>query len=83
MTWPKTGTTHYHAQLGLQGKGRAIKVLVVCYIVWLDPSYPIKVRRGLRACARCEGLVPCYVQDGYQAQAQYSFKSTVNDKTKA
>ena len=27
----KTGATHYHAQLGLPDKGRAIKGLVVCY----------------------------------------------------
>ncbi len=26
---------HYHAQLGLLDKGRAIKGLVVCYVVWL------------------------------------------------
>ena len=25
MPWPKTGVTHYHAQLGLSDKGRAIK----------------------------------------------------------
>ena len=31
MHWPKTGATHYHAQLGLPDKGRAIKGLVVCY----------------------------------------------------
>ena len=32
MPWlQKTGTTHYHAQLGLPDKGRAIKGLVVCY----------------------------------------------------
>ena len=29
MTWPKTGATHYHAQLGIPDKGRAIKELVV------------------------------------------------------
>ena len=27
--WPKTGATHYHAQLELPGKGREIKGLVV------------------------------------------------------
>ncbi len=27
MPWPKIGATHYHAQLGLPDKGRAIKVL--------------------------------------------------------
>ncbi len=32
MPWSqkKTGATHYHAQLGLQDKGRTIKGLVVC-----------------------------------------------------
>ncbi len=30
MPWPQTGTTRYHAQLGLPNKGRAIKELVVC-----------------------------------------------------
>ncbi len=28
-----TGTTHYHAQLGLPDRGRKIKGLVVCYVV--------------------------------------------------
>ncbi len=32
MPWPpKTGATHYHEQLGLPDKGRAIKGLVVCW----------------------------------------------------
>ena len=35
MSYPKTGATHYHGQLRLMDKGRAIKGLVVCYIVWL------------------------------------------------
>ena len=30
MPWPQTGATHYHVQLGLPDKGRAIKELVVC-----------------------------------------------------
>ncbi len=30
MPWPKTGANHYHAQLELPHKGRAIKGLVVC-----------------------------------------------------
>ncbi len=30
MPWPRTGETHYHAQLGLPDKGRAIKAFVVC-----------------------------------------------------
>ena len=29
MSWPKTGATHYYAQLELPDKGRAIKKLVV------------------------------------------------------
>ena len=28
--FPKTGKTHYHAQLGRPDKGRAIKELIVC-----------------------------------------------------
>ncbi len=30
MPWPKTGATHYHAQLGLPDKRRAIKGFLVC-----------------------------------------------------
>ena len=32
MPWSKT---YYNAQLGLPDKGRTIKVLVICYVVWL------------------------------------------------
>ena len=35
MPWPEIGATHYHVQLGLSNKGRTIKVLIVCYVVWL------------------------------------------------
>ena len=40
MPWSKTGTTHYHAQLGLSAKGRAINGLVgrldlLNFIQWL------------------------------------------------
>ena len=35
MPWPQTGATHYHAQLGLPDKRRAIKGSVVCYVAWL------------------------------------------------
>ena len=34
ITWLKTSSVHYHAQLGLRGKGRAVKVLVACYF-WI------------------------------------------------
>ncbi len=34
MPWPPTGATHYHAQLELPDKGRAIKGSVACYAVW-------------------------------------------------
>ena len=41
MPWPLTGATHYHAQLGLPDKGRAIKGLVV-YNSWdLEPLDPL------------------------------------------
>ncbi len=33
----QTGATHYHAQLGLPDKGRAIKGLVVCNSWDLEP----------------------------------------------
>ncbi len=37
MPWPQTGASQYHAQLGLQDKGRAIKELVVCNSWDLEP----------------------------------------------
>ena len=37
MPWPQTGATHYHAQLGLLYKDRAIKGLVVCNSWDLEP----------------------------------------------
>ncbi len=37
MSCPQTGATHYHAQLELQDKGRAIKGLVVCNSWDLEP----------------------------------------------
>ena len=37
MTWPKTGATQYHAQLGHPDIGHAIKGLVVCYDRDLKP----------------------------------------------
>ncbi len=37
MPWPQTGATHYHAQLELPDKGRAIKGLVVCNSWDLEP----------------------------------------------
>ena len=37
MPWPQTVATQYHAQLGLPDKGRAIKGLVVCNDLDLEP----------------------------------------------
>ncbi len=37
MPWPQTGAIQYHAQLGLHDKGRAIKGLVVCKSLDLEP----------------------------------------------
>ncbi len=37
MPWPQTGATHYHAQIELQDKGRAINGLVFCYSWDLEP----------------------------------------------
>ena len=64
MPWPQTGATHYHAQLGLPDKDRAIKGLVVCYVVWLGSMI---YEMGHRIGARCV-VVSCCVQDGYQSQ---------------
>ncbi len=38
MPWPQTDATHYHAQLRLPDKGRAIKELVFCYSWDLEPQ---------------------------------------------
>ncbi len=38
MPWPQTNAPHYHGELGLRDKGRAIKGLVVCYVVWLGST---------------------------------------------
>ena len=65
MPWPQTVTTHYHAQLGFQNKSRAIKGLIVCYVVWLGSMI---YGMGLWTIARCVGLVPCCGQDDYRAQ---------------
>ncbi len=43
---PKTGTTHYHAQLVLPDKDLAIKGLVVCYIVWLGYMKVLGLAQG-------------------------------------
>ena len=37
MSWPQTGATQYHAQLGLLDTVRAIKGLVVCNNWDLEP----------------------------------------------
>ncbi len=60
----KTGSTHYHAQLGFPGKGHAIKGLVVCWSMakindlWDGSMDKRKVR----------SLAHCCVEDGYRAQ---------------
>ncbi len=61
MPWLQTGATHYHAQLGLQDKGRAIKGLVVCWSI-NDLWERSMDQRNVR------GLVPYCGQDGYRAQ---------------
>ena len=62
MSWPKTGTNYYHAQLGHPDKGRAIKSMVVCYLEWLGSK---NHGLGLWTSARCVGLIPCCGQDRY------------------
>ncbi len=75
MPWPQTGATHYHAQLGLPYKRRAIKGLVVCSAVWL--VFMI-YEMGLWTRARCMGLFSFCVKDGYQAQVSQHPIDTLN-----
>ena len=44
MPWPQTGSTQYHAQLGLPHKGRAIKGFVI-YNNWV--LQPLDLLNGL------------------------------------
>ncbi len=46
MSWCHTCATHYHTQLGHPDKGRVIKVLVICYVVWSGIMKGV----GLRTC---------------------------------
>ena len=65
---PKTGATHYNAQLGLSDKGCAIVCcsMAKIYELWYRSMDKRKVR----------GLVPCCGQDGYRAQVlQHSIDS--------
>ncbi len=64
MSWPQTDATHYQAKLGLPEKDRAIKWLVVGYVLWLGS---LKLF-GLGTGARYVGFVLCFGQAGYQAQ---------------
>ena len=41
MPWPKTGTTHNQAKIGLSNKGRSIKGFVVCNSWDLEPWDPL------------------------------------------
>ena len=52
------------AQSGLPDKGRTIKGLVVCCVVYLESMI---YGMGLWTSARCVDLVPCCCQDGYRA----------------
>ena len=63
MSWPKTGANHYHTQLGLLDKGRAIKELVV---YWMLPylilqaiqRVTLQFKRKIIFKVACRGLVP-------------------------
>ena len=61
MPWPKTGTTQYHAQLGLPDNQR-----VGCLLCCMAKIYDLW--DGTLDKRRVRGLVPCCVQDGYRAQ---------------
>ena len=64
MPLPQSGATHYDVQLGPHNKGRSIKGLVVCYVVWLGSMKGM----DLRTYTSCISMVPCCGQDGCQAQ---------------
>ena len=54
MPWPKTGATHYNAQLGHQDKGHAIKEFV---FLWVLPYFTCVIKRVVlqfkrRVCSR-------------------------------
>ncbi len=54
MPWSKADTTHYHAQLRIPDKGRAIKGFVVCNVWDLEP---LNILNGL-------------AQDSYQSSSE-------------
>ncbi len=59
MPWPRTGATHYQAQLGPPDKG-----LIVC---WRMARINNLLDGSIDKC-KVRGLVPCHGQDGYRAQ---------------
>ena len=76
MPWPqKTDATHYHAQLGLPDKSRAIKGLIAnvcCSMAKINDLWD-----GAMDQRNVRGLVPCCCcQDGYRAQVPQHTKNT-------
>ncbi len=63
MPWPQTGETHYLAQLGLSVKVRAIKGLVIRFVVWL-----LAMIYDLGDGSLDQRKVVGLVSDGFQAQ---------------
>ncbi len=64
MSCPKTGATHYHAQLNKSSRQRSLNQRVDCLLC----SMAIIYEMGLWTNARCV-VVPCCGQDGYRATA--------------
>ncbi len=60
MPWPKTGATHYHAQLGLLDRGCAIKELVVC---WTFDHIVMNIKAELHSVFRLSRLSSAKWQD--------------------
>ena len=48
MPWPQIGATQYHTQVGFLDKGRAIKVFVVFYAMWLGSMK--SMAQSVRVC---------------------------------
>ena len=89
MPWPQTGATHYHAQLGLPDKGRAIKGLVVCNVVWIGSMiYGRRKVRGsgpLLLSGWLWAQVPQHSIDAYRIQMHITYiirDATLQKKSK-
>ncbi len=86
MPWPKTGATHYQAQLGVPDKGRAICQTVGCLllyvVVWLGSMI---YGMGLWTSAKCVVwslvVVRMAIELKYHNTPQIHITSNISEKT--